>query len=47
MGRDLDVDTARAKKELKWTGKVGEAQALAEIERWVREVYIPLRSRRI
>lgn len=46
MGRDLDVDTARAKKELKWAGKVGEAQALAEIERWVREVYIPGRKRK-
>jgi nucleoside-diphosphate-sugar epimerase len=44
MGRNLDVDTARAKKELGWKGKVGEAQALAEIERWVKEVYIPGRK---
>jgi nucleoside-diphosphate-sugar epimerase len=41
MGRNLDVDTTRAKKELGWTGAVGEARAMAEIERWVREVYIP------
>ncbi len=46
MGRNLDVDTTRAKKELGWTGKVGEAQALAEIERWVKEVYIPERTRK-
>ncbi|MBN2225284.1 MAG: NAD-dependent epimerase/dehydratase family protein [Deltaproteobacteria bacterium] len=46
MGRNLDVDTTRAKKELGWTGKVGEAQAMAEIERWVREVYIPGRGRK-
>jgi nucleoside-diphosphate-sugar epimerase len=46
MGRNLDVDTARAKKELKWAGKVGEAQALAEIERWVKEVYLPGRKGR-
>jgi len=44
MGRNLDVDTTRAKKELGWTGKVGEAQAMAEIERWVKEVYIPGRK---
>jgi nucleoside-diphosphate-sugar epimerase len=45
MGKNLDVDTTRARKELGWTGKVGEAQAMAEIERWVREVYIPGRKR--
>jgi nucleoside-diphosphate-sugar epimerase len=46
MGRNLDVDTTRARKELGWTGRVSEAQALAEIERWVREVYIPGRERK-
>jgi nucleoside-diphosphate-sugar epimerase len=46
MGKNLDVDTTRAKKELGWTGRVGEAQALAEIERWVKEVYVPGRKRK-
>lgn len=46
MGRNLDVDTARARKELGWKSTVGEAQALAEIERWVKEVYVPATARK-
>jgi nucleoside-diphosphate-sugar epimerase len=47
MGRNLDVDTTRARKELGWTGRVNEARAMAEIERWVKEVYIPGRRRKV
>jgi len=46
MGKNLDVDTSRGKKELGWKGKTSEAQALSEIERWVREVYLPARKRK-
>ncbi len=45
MGRNLDVDNSRAKKELGWKPKVGEKEAMARIERWVKEVYIPRRKR--
>jgi nucleoside-diphosphate-sugar epimerase len=41
MGKNLDVDNSRAKKELGWKSRVGEREAMAEIGRWVREVYIP------
>jgi 2-alkyl-3-oxoalkanoate reductase len=46
MGKNLDVDTTRARKELGWKSRIGEAEALAEIERWVREVYMPRRKRK-
>ena len=36
MGRDLDVDTAKAKKELGWKTRVTYEQAMATIEAWIR-----------
>lgn len=40
MGRNLDVDNSRAKTELGWKSRVGLDEAMGEIERWVKEVYI-------
>ena len=44
MGRNNDVDTSRAREELGWKSRVGLDEAMDEIERWVREVYIPGRE---
>ena len=41
MGRNNDVDNSRARKELGWKSSVDLDEAMEEIERWVREVYIP------
>lgn len=37
MGRDLDVDTARAKSELGWQTRVPYEQGMDEIHAWVRD----------
>lgn len=46
MGRNNDVDNSRARDELGWKSRIGLDEALDEIARWVREVYIPGRERR-
>lgn len=46
MGRNNDVDNSRARDELGWKSRIGLDEALDEIARWVREVYIPDRERR-
>lgn len=45
MGRNLDVDNTRAKTELNWRSRVDLEEALAEIEKWVKDVYVPGRKR--
>lgn len=37
MGRDNDVDTAKAQKELGWSTRISYEQALSEIRSWVDE----------
>jgi len=37
MGRDNDVDTTRARTELGWKTRVSYEEAMAEIEKWVKE----------
>ena len=46
MGRNNDVDNSRAKDELGWKSRVTLDNALQEIEKWVREIYIPGRGGR-
>ena len=45
MGKNLDVDNSRAKAELNWRSRVDLEEAMAEIEKWVKEVYVPGRKR--
>jgi nucleoside-diphosphate-sugar epimerase len=44
MGRNNDVDNSRARKELGWKSRVQLEEALKEIEKWVKSVYIPSRK---
>jgi nucleoside-diphosphate-sugar epimerase len=44
MGRNLDVDNSRARNELGWKSRVDFERAMAEIKKWVEEVYIPQRQ---
>lgn len=39
MGRDLDIDNTKAKRELGWTTRVSYEEAMAEIADWVAENY--------
>lgn len=39
MGRDLDVDNTKAKKELGWKTTISYEEAMKKIEAWVRENY--------
>jgi nucleoside-diphosphate-sugar epimerase len=41
FGRDNDVDTTKAKKELGWSTRVPLDEALEKISSWIKEVYIP------
>jgi nucleoside-diphosphate-sugar epimerase len=41
MGRNNDVDCTRAKTELRWKSKISLREALGEIEKWVKEDYLP------
>ncbi|MBN1574121.1 MAG: NAD-dependent epimerase/dehydratase family protein [Deltaproteobacteria bacterium] len=45
MGKNLDVDNSRAKAELNWRSRVDLNDAMAEIESWVKKVYIPGRKK--
>ena len=45
MGRNVDVDNTRAKTELNWRSRVDLEEAMAEIEKWVKKVYIPGRKK--
>ncbi|HON80623.1 MAG TPA: hypothetical protein PK544_19180 [Spirochaetota bacterium] len=40
LGRNLDIDAGRAKRELGWRSRITLDEAMSEIERWVREHYI-------
>jgi nucleoside-diphosphate-sugar epimerase len=42
FGRNNDVDTSKAKKELGWTSRIPLDEAMGKISSWVRENYIPL-----
>ncbi len=44
MGRNLDVDCSRAREELGWKSRVGLDEAMREIKKWIKEVYIPKRG---
>ncbi|HDK35567.1 MAG TPA: NAD-dependent epimerase/dehydratase family protein [Bacteroidetes bacterium] len=44
MGKILDVDTGRARTELGWKTRVDLEGALKQIEKWVKEVYLPERN---
>jgi nucleoside-diphosphate-sugar epimerase len=46
VGRNNAVDVSRARKELGWESRVSLEEAMEEVERWVREVYIPSRRRK-
>jgi nucleoside-diphosphate-sugar epimerase len=46
MGRNNDVDNSRARDELGWKSLVTLDDALREIEKWVREIYIPDREKK-
>ena len=37
MGRDNDVDTTRARRELRWHTVVSYDEAMEKIGRWVKE----------
>jgi nucleoside-diphosphate-sugar epimerase len=39
MGKNLNVDTRRARKELGWVSRVSQDDAMAEIKRWVHTHY--------
>lgn len=45
MGKNLDVDNARARTELNWRSRVDLEGAMSEIEKWVKKVYIPGRKK--
>ncbi len=46
MGKNLNVDSSRARKELGWKSEVNLNKAMAEIEKWAKEVYIPGRKKK-
>jgi nucleoside-diphosphate-sugar epimerase len=39
MGRDLDVDNTKAKKELGWKTRISYEEAMKTIEAWIKENY--------
>ena len=44
MGRKIDFDNTRAKKELKWSTRVSLEEAMHTIEQWVGDCYLPMRG---
>jgi nucleoside-diphosphate-sugar epimerase len=40
MGRDLDVDNTRAKKELGWKTRISYEEAMKTISAWIKEHYL-------